>query len=167
MVRTSRSLITPAANSAATLGSRSRNATPRWVWDNANPWLIPPAAPISAATAASGSTHQLSRSSAFVRPVRRQNSSAIAASFTAHAAFSARVTPPIASTKAASLSDDRSEISGSKASNMHSNLLPTADRNTSSTPTLWMNFQLWITKSADAEDPVLDDPCRGADSNSR
>ncbi len=37
MVRTTRSLIIPAANSAAILGSRSRNATPRWVCDNANP----------------------------------------------------------------------------------------------------------------------------------
>ena len=64
MVRTSRSLINPASNKAATAGRRSRSATPRWVWCSAMPWLTLSAAASSAATAASGSIHHSSRSPA-------------------------------------------------------------------------------------------------------
>ena len=71
--------------------------------------------------------------------MRRQNSSAIAASFTAHAAFSARVTPAIASTNAASLSDVKSSIPGSEPSNIYSNLVTVSDANHRLDASLWMN----------------------------
>ena len=50
------------AASAATFGSRSANTTPRWACASAIHVLMPWAAPSSAPTAASGSTHQSSRS---------------------------------------------------------------------------------------------------------
>nr|WP_234821584.1 hypothetical protein [Mycolicibacter virginiensis] len=51
IVATSRLLITPSRNSAATFGSRSRSAVARYICDDAIPWLICSAAPTSEAAA--------------------------------------------------------------------------------------------------------------------
>ncbi len=95
-------------------------------WSDATPCpvLTLTAAASSAATAACGSIHHHFRSSG-ASPVRRLNSSAIAASLWAAALFSARAHPPAASTSSASVNDAKSGISGNERSNMLSNL-PTA-----------------------------------------
>ena len=100
IVETIRKSISPAANTAATFGSRSRSSRAHRIWLPARPRLMFCAADTSAATASNGSAHQSSRSAHST--ARRAYSSPTAASRRAIAADSARADAPIASMRSAS-----------------------------------------------------------------